>query len=30
MGAYETAIMGAVNPMATAEDAAYAASRGQH
>jgi hypothetical protein len=30
IGAYETAIMGAVNPMATAEDAAYAASRGQH
>jgi hypothetical protein len=30
MGAYETAIMGAVNPMATAEDAAYAASIGQH
>jgi hypothetical protein len=30
MGAYETAMMGAVNPMATAEDAAYAASRGQH
>jgi hypothetical protein len=29
-GAYETAIIGAVNPMATAEDAAYAASRGQH
>ena len=30
MGAYETAIMGAVNPMATAEDAAYAASIGKH
>jgi hypothetical protein len=30
MGAYETALMNDVNPMATVEDAAYAASRGQH
>jgi hypothetical protein len=30
IGAYETAIMGAVDPMATPEYAAYAASRGQY
>ena len=30
MAEYEVSLMNAVNPMATAEDAAYAASRGQH
>ena len=30
MGPYEASLVAAVNPMATAEDAAYAASRGQH
>jgi hypothetical protein len=30
MGAYEASLVAAVNPMATADDAAYAASRGQH
>ncbi len=30
MGAYEASLVAAVDPIATAEDAAYAASRGQH
>jgi hypothetical protein len=30
MGVYESSLMNDVNPMATAEDAAYAASRGRH